>query len=65
MANQFLVEIHHHISRLIKTGAQEAADAENRGDKARMAVMAGKIDELKNIRSFLSEHFDLTTQKYY
>jgi hypothetical protein len=30
MANQFFVEIHNHISRLIETGAKEAADAQAR-----------------------------------
>jgi hypothetical protein len=65
MANQFLVEIHNHISRLIEIGAQEAADARTRDDHGRTAFMAGKIDELKKIRLFLSDHFDLTTQKYY
>ena len=65
MANQFLVEIHEYISRLMDTGAKDLADARSRGDKDRMVFAEGKIDELKMIRSYLSDRFDLSTQKYY
>ena len=65
MANQFLVEIHDHISRRIETGVKELADAQSRGDDPHTVFMEGKINELKIIRLYLSDHFDLTTQKYY
>lgn len=65
MANQFLVEIHDHISHLIDSGAKEAKEAQARGDNARAVFMNGKIDELKKIRLYLSDQFDLVTQKYY
>ncbi len=65
MANQFLVEIHDHISRQIENGDKDRADAQSRQDTDRIAFMDGKLDELRMIRSFLTEHFDLTTQKYY
>lgn len=65
MANQFLVEIHDHISRRIETGVKELAEAQSKGDDARTVFMDGKINELKMIRLYLSDHFDLTTQKYY
>lgn len=65
MANQFLVEIHDHISREIEQGIVEHADAQTRGDADRAAFMDGKISELKTVRRFLSDHFDLNTQKYY
>ena len=65
MANQFLVEIHDHISRQIEAGNKDRADAQYRQDSDRMAFMDGKLRELRMLRSFLTEHFDLTTQKYY
>lgn len=65
MANQFLVEIHDHISRLIDAGGRDLADAQSRQDPDRKAFMEGKLSELKLIRRFLTDHFDLTTQKYY
>ena len=65
MANQFLVEIHDHVSRQIDAGARDRADAQSRQDSDRIAFMDGKLDELRKVRRFLTEHFDLTTQKYY
>lgn len=65
MANQFLVEIHDYISRQIESGVKDRTDAQSRQDAERTAFMDGKIDELEMIRRFLSDHFDLTTQKYY
>jgi hypothetical protein len=65
VANQFLVEIHDYISRQIESGVKDRTDAQSRQDVERTAFMDGKIDELEMIRRFLSDHFDLTTQKYY
>lgn len=65
MANQFLVEIHEHISRQIDEGVENHGEAQSREDGDRVAFMDGKISELKMIRRFLSDHFDLTTQRYY
>jgi hypothetical protein len=65
VANQFLVEIHEYISRQIEAGLKERSDARSSHDAQRAAFMDGKIDELKTIRRFLSDHFDLTTQRYY
>ena len=65
MANQFLVEIHEYISLQIDAGIKNIADARSRRDQDRMVFMEGKIDELKIIRTFLSDHFNLSTQKYY
>ncbi len=65
MANQFLVEIHAYISRRIEAGLEDRSDAQSRQDAQRVAFMDGCIDELKTVRRFLSDHFDLTTQRYY
>ena len=65
MANQILVEIHEHISRQMDEGRKDMAEAKNRGDKEREIFTQGIVDELKVIRDYLSDHFDLNTQKYY
>lgn len=65
MANQFLVEIHDYISRQMETGLKGRAAALDRADKDRLYFLDGKLDELQSIRAYLSEHFDLDTQKYY
>jgi len=65
MANQFLVEIHDFISRQIDACRQDRAEAQARGDANREAFKDGKIHEFERMRTFLSAHFDLSTQKYY
>jgi hypothetical protein len=65
MANQFLVEIHDYISRRIEAGMKERGEAQDQGDKERLAFMDGHLFELRLIREFLSERFNLTTQKYF
>lgn len=65
MANQFLVEIHDYISGRIEAGVKDLTHAQLSQDTDREAFMDGKINELKMIRRFLSDHFDLSTQKYY
>jgi len=65
MANQFLAEIHEYISRQIETDLKERATARGRGDENRLSFLDGRLSELKLIRTYLSDHFDLNTQKYY
>ena len=65
MANQFLVEIHRYLSRQIDTADRARQEARSLGDSARQAFYAGKIDELHKLRAYISEKFDLLTQKYY
>ncbi len=65
MANQFLVEIHNHISRKIEADLKERDMARNRGDENRLFFLDGRLSELRLIRTYLSDHFDLDTQKYY
>ncbi len=65
MSNQFLVEIHDFISRQIETGLEGRDVALDRADEDRLCFLDGKLDELRSIRAYLSEHFDLVTQKYY
>ena len=65
MANQFLVEIHDYITRQIETDLKDKGAAGGQGDEKRLAFIDGHLFELYLIREFLSERFDLTTQKYY
>ena len=65
MANQFLVEIHGYISRQIEADLKDKGVARDQGDDKRLAFIDGHLFELHLIREFLSERFDLTTQKYY
>lgn len=65
MANQFLVEIHDYISRQIELGLTDRQAALDRADVERLCFLDGRLDELRLLRAYLSEHFDLATQKYY
>lgn len=65
MANQFLVEIHDYITRQMAADLEERGAARTRGDEKRLTFIEGHLFELRLIREFLSERFDLTTQKYY
>jgi hypothetical protein len=65
MANQFLVEIHDYISRQIEAVLKDSDEARVMADAKRLAFLDGKLFELRLMRSYLSEHFDLSTQKYY
>ena len=65
MANQFLTEIHDHISRQIEADLKQRNKAQAMRDEKRFAFLDGKLFELRLMRSYLSEHFNLTTQKYY
>ena len=65
MANLFLVEIHNHISREIESDLKDRENARKRGDENRLSFLDGRLSELRLIRTYLSDHFDLDTQKYY
>lgn len=65
MANQFLVEIHGYVNRQIEAGLRDRDKSKGRGDEDRLAFIDGKLSELRQIRTFLSDNFDLSTQKYY
>jgi hypothetical protein len=65
MANAFLVEIHDYISRQIEASLKYREEARDRSDEKRLAFIDGHLLELQLMRQFLSERFDLTTQKYF
>lgn len=65
MANQFLVEIHDYLSRHIEAASGAMQEAVSLEDQERQQFNAGKIDELRALRAYISEKFDLLTQRYY
>ena len=65
MANQYLVEIHDFISTQMALGQEARREARARGDDRSVKFYEGRLDELKKLRVFVSDHFDLDTQVYY
>jgi len=65
MSHQFLAKIHDHLSRQIEATLRERALAQDMEDRDRALFLKGRADEMLSVRSFLSRHFDLATQKYY
>jgi hypothetical protein len=65
MANQFLVEIHHYLSRQIEAADEALQEAAFRQDREQQQFNTGQMDELKALRAYISEAFDLQTQTYY
>lgn len=65
MANEFLVDIHNHLSRQIEQSRTACEQARSERDENRFAFYDGKLDELMKLRSFLSQTFNLNTQRYY
>lgn len=65
MANQYLVQIHQYITEQIGESQKHQAAASVDQDAWETRFYDGKLAELRKIRAFLSEHFDLHTQHYY
>ena len=65
MPNAYLAACHRYITREMKQAEVHKQKAESRGDTHQVAFYAGQVDELLALRGYLSEHFNLTTQRYY
>ena len=65
MANQFLVEIHSHISQQMERCRLAFENIDGIEDKSRRSFYEGQLEEWKALRAYLSESFDLNTQRYY
>lgn len=65
MANQFLIDIHDYLSRHIEAASAAMQEAASLGDRERLQFNTGKVNELKSLRAYISEKYDLITQKYY
>ena len=65
MPNEYLVEIHEFISTKIRAVSREKASAEKLGDAAGARFFDGQLQELADIREFMTEHYDLANHSYY
>ena len=65
MSNDYLIACHGHINRELDQAETLRRQAESRGDPLQVAFHRGQIKELLSLRAYMSEHFNLTTQRYY
>ncbi len=65
MPNDYLIHCHQHISRELKQAEALRRQAEVHGDACQVAFHTGQLNELSDLRTFLNEHFNLTTQQYF
>jgi hypothetical protein len=65
MANEYLVGIHNFLSEKIKASELSVKSAVDKGDVAAQQYYNGKLFELVQIRTYMSENFNLETQAYY
>jgi len=65
MPNQFLVEIHDYITAALTAVERLQQSVENRNDPVEKNFYSGQIEELQALRQYLTDHFDLSTQRYY
>ncbi len=64
MANQFLVEIHQYLQTKIIDSRRNKLEAEQRGESDVVHYYEGTLRELLELRDYVSQSFDLATQKY-
>jgi hypothetical protein len=62
MPNEFLTEIHEYITQAITAAKSRQSSAVDRNDQV---FYAGQIEELQALRQYLTDHFDLSTHRYY
>jgi len=65
MPHAFSVEIHDYLSREITNTEKNRERAILEKNHAEQCYCEGKLFELVSVRQYLSEHFDLKTQKYF
>ena len=65
MPNDYLIHCHQYISQELNRAQALRRQAEIRSDAGQAAFHTGQMEELSDLRTFLSEHFNLTTQQYY
>ena len=65
MPNAYLVECHRYITREIDRAQALKSQAESRGDARQTAYLTGQIEEFFALRQYMSENFNLSTQRYF
>ncbi|MFZ5572301.1 MAG: hypothetical protein ACOZF0_18025 [Thermodesulfobacteriota bacterium] len=64
MANQYLLEIHRHISETLEQIKSRRADISQQDDVLEVAFQEGQLQELMEFKAYLAEHYNLATQSY-
>jgi len=65
MPNEYSIEIHDHLTRLIETVRGERETARENKDASAESYWCGQLDELDWIRDYLKENIDLKNFTYY
>ena len=65
MPHAFSVEIHDYLSNKILLLEKNQRKAVQEEDAVLQSYYEGQLLELTSMRHYLTEHFDLKTQKYY
>ena len=65
MPHAFSVEIHNYLSRKILLAEDDRRKAVQESDGCLQSHYEGQLLELNTLRQYLTDNFDLKTQKYY
>ncbi len=65
MAHEYSVRIHDWISEKIEAARHEIKLAKKHNDSGTARYFDGQLQELSDIRQYLTDQVDLETQKYY
>ncbi len=65
MAHEHSVTIHDYLSLKIEDVKKKKDKAKSLGNDENIQFYNGQLDELLNIRKYLTDQIDLDTQKYY
>ncbi|MCP3898997.1 MAG: hypothetical protein GY707_04600 [Desulfobacteraceae bacterium] len=65
MAHEHSVTIHDYLSLKIEDVKKKKDKAKSLGNDENIPFYNGQLDELLNIRKYLTDQIDLDTQKYY
>ncbi len=65
MPHAFSVEIHDYLSRKMLLAEEDRRKAVQESDDSLQSHSEGQLLELNTLRQYLTDNFDLKTQKYY
>jgi hypothetical protein len=65
MPHAFSVEIHDYLSRKMLLAEDDRRKAVQESDESLQSHYEGQLLELNTLRQYLTDNFDLKTQKYY
>ncbi|MBA4366584.1 MAG: hypothetical protein C0403_02980 [Desulfobacterium sp.] len=64
MANQYLFEIHRYISETLAQIKLQQAEMQHQGNALEAAFWAGQLQELTDLKCYLTGQYNLATQSY-